>query len=274
MNLNKWVGEKFHYLTIVEEPFSYYDGKQKRWKVKCQCDCGNVKEIGLREIKKGITKSCGCWQKYSVNYNFFEKIDNKEKAYVLGLWYADGSVHSNGNTISIGMCDLDIIEKIRKEIKYNGPIYVLKNKSKNQKKCYKLYISSLKLKTDLIKWGCVPRKSHCLQFPQNIPDNLMSHFICGLFDGDGCLSKYRSGKWCISIAGTKNICEGLQNYLRYGGIYINRINPNTKYETWAWRIYSKNNIRVFLDYIYKDTVIYLERKYKKYQEFIIDEFGC
>lgn len=51
------IGKRFHRLTIVK---TYK--KDGRTHAKCQCDCGNVKEILLRSIAKGLTKSCGCLQ--------------------------------------------------------------------------------------------------------------------------------------------------------------------------------------------------------------------
>ena len=43
---------------------------------------------------------------------------------------------------------------------------------------------------DLIKQGCVPRKSLILTFPNTnqVPENLINHFIRGYFDGDGSIS--------------------------------------------------------------------------------------
>src|SRR3990167_6722771 len=191
-----WIGKKFNYLTIVEKPFPYYVGKYRCQKVKCLCECGNIKIIDLGHIKQGTTKSCGCQRKkliaqkirkYTVNHNFFENINNQKNAYCLGLWCADGHNLKNEKGISISIIDLDIIGKIKKCLGYTGPMF--KKKLPSEKFSYSLHITSLKLCQDLIKWGCVPRKSYCLEFPKNILDNLMSHFIRGFFDGDGCLSK-------------------------------------------------------------------------------------
>src|SRR3990167_8104715 len=277
-----WIGKKFNYLTIVEKPFSYYDGKRKRRKVKCLCECGNIKETRLEYIKKGTTKSCGCFsrkltaersQKYTANYNFFDNINNPKNAYCLGLWCADGCVHDKNHLISIEMIDLDIIEKVKKCLGYTGLIEI-RNLSKG-KTTYYLRITSLKLHQNLIKWGCLPHKSYCLEFPKVgdaearvLPHHLMDHWIRGIFDGDGCLFKCKNGCWGVTIAGTKNICEGLKNYLGYGNIYLNCTNPKNNHETWVWQTNCKSNVKIFLNYIYKDATIYLERKFQKYQEYL------
>ncbi|MBN3757249.1 hypothetical protein G3N95_30205 [Paraburkholderia sp. Tr-20389] len=51
------IGEKFNLLTIVGEP-EYIPGRPRR--VTVQCDCGTIKDVPLRDIKTGNTKSCGC----------------------------------------------------------------------------------------------------------------------------------------------------------------------------------------------------------------------
>lgn len=51
------VGMKYGRLTVLDDiPFS---GVRK---LKCICDCGNVKYIAKRDVLSGHTKSCGCLQ--------------------------------------------------------------------------------------------------------------------------------------------------------------------------------------------------------------------
>lgn len=53
-------GVKFGMLTVLKDGDGLYEGKEKRRSVICKCDCGNEKEVLLRNIKKGKLKSCGC----------------------------------------------------------------------------------------------------------------------------------------------------------------------------------------------------------------------
>jgi hypothetical protein len=41
--------------------------------------------------------------------------------------------------------------------------------------------------SDLTRLGAVKNKSLILEFPQFITPKLLSHFIRGYFDGDGCI---------------------------------------------------------------------------------------
>ena len=110
-------------------------------------------------------------------------IDTQEKAYLLGLFYADGNVGLNQNQcrIELSINDKDLILHLKDlfpffYIHYNQDTKIeLGNYEKN-------------LKLDLINNGCLPRKSFenkdNLHLP-NINESLIPHFIRGYFDGDG-----------------------------------------------------------------------------------------
>lgn len=54
---NNLVGQKFGYLTVLEETDRREYGKVI-W--KCQCDCGNIVYINTGRLKSGNDTSCGC----------------------------------------------------------------------------------------------------------------------------------------------------------------------------------------------------------------------
>lgn len=55
MKLIDITGQKFGKLIVIER----FD--KKRW--KCQCECGNITYSDGYQLRKGITKSCGCFHK-------------------------------------------------------------------------------------------------------------------------------------------------------------------------------------------------------------------
>lgn len=132
--------------------------------------------------------------KYKVNHNFFENIDSESKAYFLGLLMADGCNTRNGFRIMLQKKDEKIIKKLKKELGFTGKLFYQKFRS--GKKYYgdgvMLNIYSQKISDDLSKFGVVPRKSHISDFPKGISKELEHHFIRGVFDGDGHISKYFS----------------------------------------------------------------------------------
>lgn len=52
-------GQRFNKLLVLE--YVYTKNGQVYW--KCQCDCGNIKNITGSHLRTGHTKSCGCLQK-------------------------------------------------------------------------------------------------------------------------------------------------------------------------------------------------------------------
>ena len=155
-------------------------------------------------------------KKYSVYENYFEIIDSKDKAYFLGFLIADGNIFKNKIRISLQEEDGYILEKFKDYIKYDGIVHtILKGNNKKRQKC--LVITSTKISNDLINIGCIQNKSHFTFFP-NIPKEFYSHFIRGVFDGDGCITtikpKNRPSKTnTFSIIGNNLLIEKIQEIL-------------------------------------------------------------
>src|SRR5271155_4421936 len=66
--------------------------------------------LGLKVLPLEVVK-----RKYPVNDNFFEDIDTEEKAYYLGLLFADGCNHSgrvNKIELSLAKQDVYILERL------------------------------------------------------------------------------------------------------------------------------------------------------------------
>lgn len=65
--LKKWasiyVGHRYGRLTVIAEAEAYTvpstGGTRKRW--LCECDCGNRKIVAADSLKRGVSKSCGCY---------------------------------------------------------------------------------------------------------------------------------------------------------------------------------------------------------------------
>lgn len=58
------IGIRFGRLVVVSEAESIiYAGGSKKRRYICQCDCGTQKTIHEYSLTRGLTKSCGCFQK-------------------------------------------------------------------------------------------------------------------------------------------------------------------------------------------------------------------
>lgn len=217
----------------------------------------NLYEKSLSEIRR----------KYDVNDEYFDVIDTQNKAYALGLYYSDGTVHKTKNyvTISLQECDVDILYKLNNEFGGNRKLTFIKlnEKNTNWSNQYMFTVSSDKIHNDLIKHGCVPNKSLILKFPNTIPHNLIRHFVRGYFDGDGSLSKKEDR---CSLISTEDFCIELSKIVKdelniNSSIFLCH-NKNTSTRT--FQIAGKRQVKIFLDWLYTDSELYLDRKYQLY----------
>ena len=207
-------------------------------------------------------------RKYEIDDNYFEKIDTQNKAYALGIIFADGSISKNENYITISLQERDksVLDALNSEYGGNRKLTFINynNKNSNWQNQYMLSVSSEKMKKDLMKYGAVPNKSLVLRFPNNISSEFIPHFIRGYYDGDGSLSKNEDR---CTIISTEDFCVRLSEIVR------SELNVNSSImychnrhdkPTRTFQIAGKNQVKKFLDWIYKDANIFLERKYNLY----------
>lgn len=220
--------------------------------------------------RAGISERDRVFRKYSFNENIFSEIDTEEKAYWLGFLYADGNVQlgdRNGIEISLKYSDKKHLEKFSSFINATPSIPV---KSKIVKlngkeiQIWRIFVFSKKMAEDLNKWGCTPRKSLTLKFPDFIDEKLMHHFMRGYFDGDGCLCATHTDKTPLlhfGIVGAKDFVIPYEDYLIEHGILYR----HTKIQKAGKAIQTQHGgnlqARKLYDYFYSDANIFLDRKY-------------
>ena len=245
-------------------------------------DIANKFNIGYRRISDILKKhnipilqSYERQRKYFLNENYFDCIDTQDKAYLLGLLYADGCNYNGHITIRLQERDRDILDKMNSILCSNRPLRFIDyssrgNGSQNQ---YSLDIVNKYMSNQLSSLGMIPNKSLVLEFPKWMDEELYPHFIRGYFDGDGYVSKnYNNAK--LSIIGTKSFCEKVKDIL-YKDIgvkaYIYLCHKNESTTTRTLQISGRNQIKKFLNYIYNNANLYLERKYNIYQSLYTDK---
>ncbi len=213
--------------------------------------------------------------KKEVNKNFF-KTWSGDMSYVLGFFAADGSMLQNNRGacfIDFKICDLELLEKIKKSLESNHKISKILAKNKNWKNIYRLQIGSKDIFKDLEKIGFYQAKTKNLNFPK-IPREFFGDFVRGYFDGDGCISygyysvKDRDKKkFIFSVrftCGDKSFLEILKNHLKdklQGGFIVNK---ERGYEL----VYSHKDSLALFDIMYNNVsrCIFLERKYEKFKK--------
>jgi intein-encoded DNA endonuclease-like protein len=203
-------------------------------------------------------------RKNNFNQDYFKVIDTEDRAYFLGLLYADGNVYMKRNRVQITLSNSDsyILDKLSEVTQSTAKLYI------DRVKYSKVILESKTLCEDIIKLGCTPNKSLTLQFPteEQVPSHLLHHFIRGYFDGDGHVSldkKLINPYYHINMTSSKEFIETLKDTLAKV-----EISTGTSYKRYkekeqsAHTVFVKNkNAKQFFDYIYKDATIYLHRKH-------------
>lgn len=217
-------------------------------------------------LKKEIplSKNLNQFQKEQNLDTLFEKVDNSETAYWLGFLYADGSIRSGTrNEISLDLKeeDLDTIKAFHSFC--NNQNKIREHITKRNGKEFKSYVSSFsskKVKENLMKLGCVPKKSLILNFPSNeqVPQDFLYDFIRGYFDGDGyCRYDTEKHKYDVVILGTENFLIGAA--MRLGIFDAVKIQP-TNTRVFSLTLYGKERVYNFLKLLYDNDKVALNRK--------------
>lgn len=182
-------------------------------------------------------------------------LEEEESQYWLGYLCADGNVQYSKEhrvyKVSLASKDKEIIDKF---------ICFMGNRAKyhfqKQNNVHIGYVSSIQLCEYLISLGITPKKALTLDI--NIP--LTRHFVRGYFDGDGSIRNRDYGECkitCGSLKFVTRLCSLLDSLSIY---YKVRVKGNA----YDISIERKKECKAFLDFIYKNSSIYLQRKYLKY----------
>jgi DNA-binding transcriptional regulator WhiA len=205
-------------------------------------------------------------KKLAFDDTLFEQIDSKEKAYWLGFLYADGSITFNEKRKSykfelcLALKDFKHLCKFKEFLKSNKKVTF-----REKTKAYRFTQGSKKVCLDLMALGCVPKKSLVLTFPsiEQVPKHMQHDFVRGYFDGDGCIStKPKSIGFVCTLLGTKEFLESMVTELSLFDFLLKKDKRHLN-NTWTLRFRTKGGL-YFLLLMYKDSSIFLERKYNKY----------
>lgn len=197
--------------------------------------------------------------RYDVNYNFFSEW-TPDSAYAFGFIAADGFIfygHKNAIQIELNKKDKDILEKLKYKMHYEGKI------CNSGRDTVKLQINNKKMVIDLIAKGMpLKDKTHLISYPVTLPNKLMSHFVRGVFDGDGSI--YKHGRYFrIQLLGSYGLLKGIKdnlpfdltkNSIRYRG-------GDSGADVWELSVAGKRAVDI-ADWMYDGADIYSERKYK------------
>lgn len=263
--------------------------KDKKWLETKLKEIGNKEQIGKLCGVSGDTierwrKKLDIQQypykhprkKYIVNSNFFNEIDTEEKAYWLGFIMGDGNIEKNNMRFNIILKedDFEHLKKLNHSLSSTYKILLQSiddNRGFNTQRA-NLRISSKEFCKSLNKNFIFPQKTGNELIPSTVPDNLIKHFIRGFFDADGSVCKSSNRDYLrFNIAScSEKIIQQIITHLN------NELNINLQYKEinryskpfFILESNSKNNTNKFLNYIYNNSNIYLDRKYNIWKKYI------
>ena len=256
-----------------------YGKSQRSTYTKICPNCGKPFSLNNKAYeKRGRGKYCSAQcahetqRKYSCDESFFNNINTQKEAYWLGFIFADGYQNGYEIVIRLSRIDREHLEKFKRDIKSNAPIRTKFEEQKEFKEGGK-YISnfrmnSRKLCRSLTKLGCVKAKSLIIKFPVGLDKRLIRHFIRGYFDGDGCISKEKKTT-TITVtfySGSVEFIDGVEKIIKSANISCRR---GIKDRRFLW-VSKKAELPKIFNYLYRGSVVKLDRKYDKFKKFLLN----
>jgi len=245
----------------VEESIKLYNsGKSLSDIAKLNNICVSVISLKFKRLGVDVVNR---HNQIRFNENVFDKIDTEEKAYWLGFIYADGYISKRDNNfeLTLGLKDVEHLKKFAKFMSYES------NVKTDSYRC-RFSVTNKHLKSMLVLLGVTPQKSLTLKFPNSdqVPVEFLNHFIRGYFDGDGSvmICGAKKNKLKTNLIGTKKFLKKV--------LFICKISKKLSHD-------KRHNMNVFyfdlaiakskklLKYIYKNSTIFLERKFNIYKNY-------
>ena len=191
-------------------------------------------------------------RKYHFNFDYFRQPIDEHRAYWLGFIRAEGHIALPQKNLRIELRDIDKphIEKMRQDLEGNMPIRLRKKLPNNSN--YIDFSSRYFIKS-------------LLPFP-NVPIKMKRHFWRGMIDGDGSIFKriispQKFYTWFLSFSGSLDDVTQFREFIKTSVKIDNR---RISYSSIA--IGGNRQVPKAVSILYKNSTIYLDRKYKLYEE--------
>ena len=247
------------------------------------CEIGNRLGVSRMKVLRTLKENNITTERITRPYknffdiNFFSEY-NEKSCYWAGFIMADGCIHTKRKTLCISLSSVDKshLLKFKNDINFTGPISDYTGHDVRIDKDFyysKITIGGKWFANDLEKnFNITSKKSFTTTFP-DIPKVFIPAFIRGYFDGDGSITSGGGSGSCVvtSILGTYELLNSFQIFFYDNNI---RVKGKTGYGkvSYSKNIYSitynsKNAIK-FLNIIYANSNIHLDRKYNKYKNLL------
>lgn len=203
-----------------------------------------------------------------VDHTYFKKYSSN-MFYILGLWFADGTIHKYKDnckmlSLSLNIDDIVLVEQIKSEIKLNKQTYIYIDKRYKNKGQAKIDIYSEEMYDDLVSFGCIENKSLIIKFPE-IPDEFKKDFVRGYMDGDGSIFIDKRNKFYLSFtSGSYDFLSGVIKVIEDKLNLVSKIYDKNNKGTCFFIRYNGNNAIKVCSWLYDNPTLFMKRKFDKY----------
>jgi len=211
-----------------------------------------------------------------INISDFYNIQKKEIVYFLGLLWADGHVSKSDNMVNIE-CNADDMLEFKKVLDYFGKwSYHYRNRERYSVICKPLanaYICDELLHKFLEENDYLEKSMKSpTKILSKIPKELISYFLLGMVDGDGCFYFKKNQSSQFYLSGTfEQDWSQFELIFNIIDIRYKLVRVNNKNTSSFVRVTNKNDIRKIGNFVYstiEDDNIGLRRKYEKYKQIV------
>lgn len=211
-----------------------------------------------------------------INIEDFYNIEKKEIVYLLGLIWADGHLSKSNNTLSIECVSDDMLNFKETLDRVGRWSYHHRNRDRNGVKCKSLtnaYICDSLLHNFLEENDYLEKSTKSpTKILSKIPKELISYFLLGMVDGDGCFYFKENQSSQFYLSGTfEQDWSQFELIFNIIGIRYKLVRVNNKNSSSFVRVTNKNDIRKIGNFVYstiEDDNIGLRRKYEKYKQIV------
>lgn len=209
------------------------------------------------ELRKGVTSS-----RLSKSRGFiYFSLDKNDLYYLVGLIAADGCLFQ-GRYVSITSKYQGFLERIKEVCGIRSNVHSFRD---GERSYYRIIIGSKSFYNWLVSIGMMEKKSKVIG-DLIVPDEFISPFLRGVFDGDGCISvSHQKGytKWSATF------CTSSGNFARYLFRNLRRFGFSFKEYSRGFQmsIYLRIRLKRFFEFLYEKGGLFLDFKKNRVEVF-------
>lgn len=212
-------------------------------------------------------------RRYTFNVHAFDAVDTPEKAYWLGMLYADGNNYEDRYSVSLGLAGGDghhvggfaSLLGLEREIEWHH------SKRERHQPMGIIVATDMHFSQQMARLGVMSNKTFKIEFPPNdtVPVPLRSHFVRGYMDGDGsiCYEVRNKGSgqkptFSVSFTGHRPFIQAVKQLLQKETGAKGTISTRNPEEPRIQSVVYTGNRKAqrVLDWIYRDDTVSLPRK--------------